>query len=117
MTELKRVVVHRPNWLRGDMNASTLCNLQGEKCCLGFAGKQVLGMSDADLLPHRTPLSIFWDKIDPTYQSTRDASDTDRLMVVNDQMMNGARREARIIELGKRIGLEFVFTDEPEIKA
>jgi hypothetical protein len=47
---MKKLIIDRQRWLRGDLHNSSLLRSSDDKmCCIGFFAKQILKMSDNDI--------------------------------------------------------------------
>lgn len=106
MSEQKTVdvVVDRKTWLRGEGSYSSflLRPNDGKMCCLGFACK-ALGLRDHEIELVGEPCELDWDH--PLRRA-----DVKSLVVANDDTdITDDTREARLIEDGQRIGLNFSF--------
>lgn len=110
---MTKVIIDRKRWLHAETNSQLLRKSDGKMCCLGFACL-ALGFSEEDIAGHSTPLhtkkvipGLSIKNINNEYIDTRTTS---YLMWTNDYTgMSDTEREARIIELGKKAGLEFEF--------
>lgn len=113
-----KVVVDRRYWFRGSWSGSFLLRNDGQKCCLGFAC-EALGVPTEDLIQQATPVSLrsHFDTIARLIERYYDGDDTavDRpatnlaMNLNDDPTITDADREARLIALGPKLGLEFVF--------
>lgn len=115
------VVVDRKRWGRGNpKNTALLCRFTDKQCCLGFACR-AMGFSRGDILGEGNPSDLVeWNEyrsapslVIPGLTKAKEVDNTricNALMKTNDtDKLSDSRRERRITELGKRIGLRFVF--------
>lgn len=112
-----KVVVDRKTWLRGEGGENSyLKRDDGKMCCLGFACVQagldkddIAGRySPADVIERgiRLPAGVF-SLVSP---SGSDSQVCESLMLTNDDKHYlDEEREAKLITLGKEVGLEFEF--------
>ena len=107
-----KVTVKRSNWYRGKGSASSMLlrSGDGKMCCLGFAAL-ACGYDPKDIIATSGPLSMSDFSKWPTNPApaSNDAN-YGTLMRTNDfEHMTDEEREARLIEEGKAVGLEFEF--------
>lgn len=116
---MKTVVVKRSEWLRGEgMSGSRLYRpSDGKRCCIGFACRQLLAMSDEDISDRHAlwrPEAIDGWMAAHSVASAEgwvgdwleDAYDLNDLRGISD-----ADRERALIALGHEHGIDFQFVD------
>jgi len=110
-----KVRVDRQRWLRGDLNSFLLRESDKKMCCLGFAAlaagatkDEINGLTSPANIPTILPDLVTKDYDDSDYFDNKIA---DQLMLVNDteSITNDSEREAKIIELGNEVGIQFEF--------
>lgn len=119
-----KVVVKRDMWLRGEGGEeSYLLREEDERmCCLGFAALAA-GFTPDQIRRIRTPRDIGYlkpqnplIKATTTYDAFTEARSStnltcDLMQLNDDEGMEPEERERQVIELGKKIGIEFTFED------
>ena len=115
--KLTRVIIDRAKW-----GKKALLNTKGKMCCLGFCAKSAginpkimrgasmpsdgrLGDAGVDMFMEKFPALLYRDEYYPTNTNI-----AHNLAEINDGMINGPKKEAKIKELGKEAGIQFVFT-------
>lgn len=111
---MKRVVIDRKKWGR-----RALLNSKGKMCCLGFCAKSA-GVKPESMRGTSMPNNLGYERarvaekfpmlLEVDYNSFDNADIAYQLATVNDGMVNGAKKEAKIKQLGKQAGIDFVFT-------
>lgn len=115
---LVTVVVDRSRWYRGQSSKdSRLLREDGQMCCLGFACL-ALGASRDDIFNRSRPAQLtgsvarlFVSGHGGIWTDATDAADAMRTN--DDKFLDEPERERRIIGMGRRLGLAFVFVDGP----
>lgn len=117
--KLTRVIIDRAKW-----GKKALLNTKGKMCCLGFCAKSA-GIDPKDMrgasMPNNRKLgtdgsSKFLAKfpklmyVDSYSTNVANSGLAIELAEANDHMVNGAKKEAKIKALGKKAGIQFVFT-------
>lgn len=107
--ELLTVKVDRPTWLHGEgMEESYLYRgSDGKMCCFGFVAR-TLGIHENVILELKTLEEIEDIRVEPYIKNSHTLVEA---YAVNDSVtLTQERRESELIELGKKLGIEFVFT-------
>jgi hypothetical protein len=116
---VETLVINRPTWLRNQMYNSTLWRCSDDcKCCLGFYLKSI-GMTKEQMEGYGSPADIYANKPEQFPEEGKWLLDQNRLTVeiihTNDSsIISDDEREARLIELFAVIGIQVIFTDDPE---
>ena len=108
-----KFIVDRKTWFRGQGRAgSSLLNLDGKRCCIGFVGQQC-GMPDESLLMRRAVFTvpIDWRKF-PKWMESVGQCDIYSAYQVNDaKTITDEVREASLKEIFLRNGDEIEFVN------
>lgn len=131
MTERKKFTVKRSQWLRGGKSPDkrfwtdpVLLNPDGNRCCLGFAGEQLCGLSKEQILhvsgPREPQVRYEFNQgmpellreaptgLDPDAQISTYAG---LLMAENDMDKDDATREENLKKLFSEINIDVEFID------
>jgi len=131
MTERKKFTVKRSQWLRGGKspdkrfwNDPMLLNRDGNRCCLGFAGEQLCGLSNEQLLDISGPRDphvryefnqgmpgLFREAPTGLVQNAQVSTYTRLLMAENDMDKDDATREENLKKLFNEINIDVEFVD------
>lgn len=133
----KKVVISRATWVRGthalgpgnrtydERGSSMLLNDKGHRCCLGFVGQQLCGVTDEEakvsyypsggrvVQKFRRHLPELFSGYVISEETQRDLSTVcNTILRINDNnTIKGDRREKELIELFKSIDVEIEFVD------
>lgn len=130
-----QVVIDRATWRSGDDGEHATCYHQygdhpmtrlldkhGNMCCLGFACKQLAGLSDADILDACGPASVGPHAIRKLQYLRRNSAGgvkavatklTSEAMNINDHHeLTREEREDKLIKIFRKNGVELKFTGE-----
>lgn len=122
---MQKLIIKRSEWLRGEgSDGSYLYRREdGKRCCLGFLGKQLCGITDEQMagkeMPNALPLCDWLPKmLDLDADSTPfdpiliNSIITAYLSINNDRvMMSEEEREKNIAQLMIQLDVEVVFVD------
>lgn len=114
------VTIYVPKWRTGGTSfnrtgrgETKLLNEHGYSCCLGFACKQIAGLSDVRLLNRTTPASVV--ECIPKLTMSRGSNGventtfSDAAMTINDSDDTLPSRIAKLTSFGRENGISFVF--------
>ena len=108
-----KVIVKRSNWYRGKgSTGSFLRRTDDTMCCLGFAAVEC-GYKPPDILNGSSPWSM---RATSKWPADPHTTDNDAVYAIlmrtnDDRDISDEEREARLIEEGKAVELEFEFED------
>jgi hypothetical protein len=116
MTELKKFVVKKSQWLRGEGPSVLLRRTTHKMCCLGFASL-ACGLKENDIIDVSIPSNVcsnlysaypasFFDGLRPESQSIMD------IMRINDDVsLNDEERIFSLKQKFSELGIEVIFED------
>ena len=106
-----RVVVKKRRWLRGEGNdASYLFRPKDRKmCCIGFLAKR-LGCSTKEIYG-KTALDLLSSVPAMTFEAQYSGALHDAYEINDDEDINDQERTQRLREIGKAMGVKFVFSE------
>jgi hypothetical protein len=104
-----QVTVDRENWLRGEGDCrSYLLREEDQKmCCIGFLAK-VLGADEGHILQASTLSQVSVNEA-REFVWKHESILGDAYQVNDQEGLDDAKREAKLIELGKKMDVEFTF--------
>lgn len=119
---MRKFTVDRATWVRGGQKKAglfgptSLLNVAGNRCCLGFAGREICGIEDRILLRKGFPTAeavvpAFLEHIPELLNSRRDLSEVGAqiIRVNDDEGISEEHREAELIRLFAFIGVAVTF--------
>lgn len=114
---MKTVVIDRSKWRTGGFNfeapktgigETVLCNMEGFKCCLGFAVQQVEKVDEDSILHSPQPKEYY-----QTHKAKGGinifAPIEDEAIDINDGILPLKEKEAKLIPLFAKIGIDLQF--------
>jgi hypothetical protein len=126
---MQKLIIKRSEWLRGEGSDCSYLyrSSDGKRCCLGFLGNQVCGLTDDEMAGNAMPSCLPRASWLPQmlkreerrngdghflYDAIIDAPITTSLAHINDsQMVSEEKREKEVSQLMRELDIEVEFID------